>query len=288
MTSGSIALFGSGILPLALGAVVLFGPGASAPAAAPTTVTITASEFALQAPDTLTQGAVTFTLVNEGKEFHHVWMARLENGRTMEDVHAAFKNPGPPPPWIRDIGGPNAPMPEGGVANATVMLQPGIYVIGCWIPSADGVPHIMKGMMRQVTVVASKQPAPAPVPTVTMTLQDYGFILSRPLTPGRHLIEVRNLAAQSHEVELASLAPGKTAHDLLAWTHKPEGPIPGVAIGGVSPIAKGEVAWFEVELTAGRYALICFLPDVKDGKPHFVHGMVQEIELGDGVAANAP
>lgn len=286
MKSGSIALFGFGTLPLALGAVALFAPGTPAPAA-PRTVTIAANEFALRAPDTLTQGATTFNLVNEGKEFHHVWIARLENGRTMRDVSSVLKNPGPLPPWIREVGGPNAPMPEGGIANATGMLQPGAYVLGCWIPGPDGVPHIMKGMVRPLTVVPAAKPARAPVATVTMTLQDYGFTLSRPLTPGRHLIEVRNLAAQSHEIELASLAPGKTAHDLLTWIHKPEGPIPGAAIGGVSPIAKGEVGWFEVDLTPGRYAMICFLPDAKDGQAHFVHGMVREIEVAEGIAARS-
>ena len=45
-------------------------------------------------------------------------------------------------------------MPQGGIANATVMLQPGTYLLGCWIPSDDGVPHLMKGMIRQLTVVA--------------------------------------------------------------------------------------------------------------------------------------
>jgi hypothetical protein len=34
------------------------------------------------------------------------------------------------------------------------------------------------------------------------------------------------------------------------------------------------------DLEPGRYALICFLPDLADGKPHFMHGMMQEIEVG--------
>ncbi|HEX2220495.1 MAG TPA: hypothetical protein VHG35_16945 [Gemmatimonadales bacterium] len=283
MSSGSTALFGFGTLPLALGALVLFGPP---PAPAIKSVTITANEFALQAPDTVEAGPVTFNLLNQGKEFHHVWIVRLEEGRTMQDVHAALKNPGPPPAWLREIGGPNAPMPEGGKANATVMLQPGTYVLGCWIPSADGVPHIMKGMIRELTVVPAKHFVPAPAATVKMTLNDYGFTLSRPLTPGRHVIEVRNLAEQPHEIELASLADGKSVHQLLEWTHKPAGPAPGIAIGGVSPIDRGEVAWFEVDVKPGRYALICFLPDAKDGKPHFAHGMVQEIEVRQDVAGS--
>jgi hypothetical protein len=277
MKSGSIALFGFGTLPLALGALVLLGPPA---APAVTTITITANDFALQAPDTVPAGPVRINLLNQGKEFHHVWIARLEDGRTMADVEAALKQPGHPPTWLRDVGGPNAPMPGGGTANATVVLKEGTYILGCWVPSPDGVPHIMKGMVRKLTVMPAKHFAPAPAATVTMTLHDYGFSLSRPLTPGRHVIEVRNLAGQSHEIELVSLARGKSAHDLLAWIEKEDGVPPGAAIGGVSPIAKGEVAWFEVDLTPGRYAFICFLPDAKDGKPHFAHGMVQELELG--------
>jgi hypothetical protein len=37
--------------------------------------------------------------------------------------------------------------------------------------------------------------------------------------------------------------------------------------------------YFSADFVPGSYALICFLPDVKDGKPHFVHGMVQQIEV---------
>lgn len=283
MKSGSIALFGFGTLPLALGALVLFGPP---PAPAINTITITANEFALEAPDTVSAGPVTINLLNQGKEFHHVWIARLENGRTMADVEKALATPGHPPAWLRDVGGPNAPMPRGGMANATVVLKEGSYVLGCWVPSPDGVPHIMKGMVRELTVLPAKRFAPAPRPTVTMTLHDYGFALSQPLTPGRHVIEVRNLAEQSHEIELVTLETGKSAHDLLTWVHKPEGAAPGAPVGGVSPIARGEVAWFEVDLREGRYALICFLPDAKDGKPHFAHGMVQELELTSERAAS--
>jgi hypothetical protein len=38
--------------------------------------------------------------------------------------------------------------------------------------------------------------------------------------------------------------------------------------------------YFTADLTPGEYLLICFLPDAKDGKPHFVHGMMQQIKVG--------
>ena len=39
-------------------------------------------------------------------------------------------------------------------------------------------------------------------------------------------------------------------------------------------------ATFSADLTAGEYALMCFVPDSKDGKPHFAHGMMKTIKVG--------
>ncbi|MGH2708938.1 MAG: hypothetical protein ACRDJK_11670, partial [Actinomycetota bacterium] len=278
MKSAQLALLGLAALPLAFGAYA-WGRSREAPAKAVPTITIPAQDFALEAPDTLPEGAVRLRLVNQGKKFHHVWLARLDGGRTLDDVLGALKSHGPMPAWLRDMGGPNAPMPGGGEANATVVLTPGSYLLACLIPSADGVPHLMKGMIRQLTVVETDAPAAAPAGDVTMTLDDYRFTLSRPLAAGRQLIEVRNVGGQSHEVELIKLAPGKNAMDVLAWVEKPVGPPAGFAIGGVSPLARGGVSWFDVVLEPGRYGLLCFLPDAKDGKPHFEHGMANQTKV---------
>jgi hypothetical protein len=280
MKSTPLALLSLAILPLALGAYVHSHVREAAP-----TVTITARDYALETPDTLPEGAVTLRLVNEGKEFHHVWIARLEGGHTVDDVLAALKTRQPLPQWIKDAGGPNAPRPEGGENSATVMLEAGNYIVACLIPSPDGIPHLMKGMVRSLTVVKTGQPAPAPEGDVIMTLRDYSFFFSPALTAGAHVIEVRNEGTQWHEFELVQLAPGKTPHDVIAFIDHGIGSPPGLPIGGVSPLMPGGVSWFHADLQPGRYALICFLPDRKDGKQHFDHGMMQEIEVGEGLAA---
>ena len=274
MKSISLGLLGAAALPLALGAYVRTLPGAPAIP----TVTVTATDYAIEAPDTLPAGAVELRLVNRGKEFHHLWVARLEHGRTASDLMAALRRPGPLPSWVRDVGGPNAPAP-GGESNATVSLAPGTYTLACLIPSKDGVPHLMKGMIHEVTVVETGRSAHSPVGDVTMTLHDYSFALSQPLVAGTHTIEVRNEAAQNHEIELIQLAPGKTAADVVAWLKDEQGPLPGRPIGGVAPLASREVAWFRADFEPGRYLLICFVPDEKDGKSHFMHGMMQELEV---------
>jgi hypothetical protein len=276
MKSKSVYLLSFAALPIALGIYA----GARTGDVAPRTVTVVARDYAFDAPDTLQAGAVRLRLVNQGKELHHIWLGRLENGKTLDDLFAALKSGGPLPAWVTNMGGPNAPRPAGGEATATVSLTPGNYVMACAIPGPDGVPHIMKGMVRTLTVVKTATPAIAPRADVKLTFSDYSFGLSQPLTAGRHLIEVHNEGTQWHEVELVQLAPGKTAHQVIEFIETGRGEPAGLPITGVSPISVGQVSRFDVDLEPGRYAFVCFLPDAKDGKPHFAHGMVREFEVG--------
>jgi uncharacterized cupredoxin-like copper-binding protein len=41
----------------------------------------------------------------------------------------------------------------------------------------------------------------------------------------------------------------------------------------------GMSGYFTADFAPGNYALICFVPDAKDGKPHFTHGMMQQITV---------
>ena len=90
---------------------------------------------------------------------------------------------------------------------------------------------------------------------------------------------MENGAAQSHEVELIKLAPGKTTQDLMTWMQTMAGPPPASAIGGISGMGPRQVEAFTHTFTPGTYVLICFLPDSGDGKPHFMHGMIQTITV---------
>ena len=255
--------------------------GTAAAAPAPPVVTFTAHDFAFAGPDAVPAGVTTFRMVNAGQTLHHLQMVKLDEGKTIDDFFAAMKAGGPPPAWVREVGGPNAPDP-GAESNATLTLEPGNYLLLCFVDIPGGVPHVMKGMVKalRVTAPASSPAAAEPTADVVMTLDDYAFGLSTPLTAGRRTIRVENAAAQPHEVELVKLAPGKTTQDLMAWMQQGmEGPPPASAVGGVAGLASGLSNTFTVDVTPGEYVLICFVPDAKDGKPHFMHGMVQTVTV---------
>jgi hypothetical protein len=263
--------------------------GASATAtaaAAPTAnvVHVVARDFSFETPAQIPAGLTTLHLMNEGKEIHQAQIIRLTDGKTFDDFTAAMKamKPGAPPPsWIVPVGGPNAAAP-GTSSAATSTLEPGSYALVCFIPSADGVPHAMKGMTRGLVVTASTAaPAPEPTSTTSLTLADYKFTFSTPLKSGENVIRVENAADQPHEVVLFKLAPGKTMKDFQAWLPvSDKNPVPpAMPAGGVVALAKGQHAFFTASLDAGDYVLVCFLGDAKDHKPHFVHGMVQAIKI---------
>jgi hypothetical protein len=160
-----------------------------------------------------------------------------------------------------------------------VDLKPGMYVMLCAIPSPDGKTHLMKGMVRPLTVVASDAQITAPVADVTITLSDYKFAPSIPLTAGHHVIKVENAGTQWHEMVFVRLAPGKRVADFARWAEKPQGPPPGAPLNGASPMMAGASNYIPVDLTPGEYGLICFLPDTKDQKPHLAHGMMTQFTV---------
>jgi uncharacterized cupredoxin-like copper-binding protein len=250
---------------------------AQTPPAAPTLLTVTAREFAFAAPATVPAGLTTVRLVNEGREMHHAQLVRLDEGHTVEEL-VQVKEGQPIPGWVRFVGGPNAHAP-GAYSESTMVLEAGSYALVCLIPSADGVPHIAKGMVKPLTVVPARNDAEMGAADVTMTLTDYAFQATPELTAGRHTIRVTNTAAQPHEFVLMRLAPGKNAQDVLAWMQGMQGQPPAMPVGGTTLLSAGETNQLTMDLEPGEYALFCFVPDAKDGAPHVAHGMVRQITV---------
>jgi uncharacterized cupredoxin-like copper-binding protein len=248
--------------------------------AAPKTVIVTATDYRFEMPDTLPAGPTKIQLVNHGRELHQLFLVRLTSGKTAADLAAAMKKPGPMPAWAVEEGGPNGVDPAKSSLATIVDLEPGRYAALCIIPGPDGVPHVMKGMIRDIIVGPIVHGgSPERTPSSTISLFDYGFQPSKPLTGGHHLVLVRNDGKQTHELEIAKLLPGKTPRDLAAWADKMSGPPPAQFVGGVSPIAPGKSNEVALDLAPGHYVFLCFVPDAKDGKPHVTHRLVRDFEI---------
>jgi hypothetical protein len=72
---------------------------ADAAAFEPNRVSVTATEYDLQAPDSIPEGWTTFHLANRGAEIHYGHILRLEPGRTVEELAHFYREA------IREQGG---------------------------------------------------------------------------------------------------------------------------------------------------------------------------------------
>jgi hypothetical protein len=240
---------------------------------------VVAKDYQFEMPDSLPAGPTLFHFTNDGSQLHHLTLVKLEQGKTLADFTAL--PPGPPPAWVVFMGGPNAPMPKGGQDEDVVDLSPGNYAVICVIPDSDGKPHMMKGMVKALTVTPSTEARTMPAGDLTLTLTNYAFAILPPLTAGQHAIRIINNGTQPHEAELFRLQAGKTGEDIANWVSTGmQGPPPGAPVAGISPMAPGKENTLLLNLSAGDYALLCFVPDAKDGKAHAAHGMIYNFKIG--------
>jgi hypothetical protein len=266
-----------------IGAVVsscalLLSQGAIAASSGPNVVNVTAKEYSYDMPKSIPAGPTLFHFTDAGNQLHHLTLIKLGAGKTVKDFVSL--PPGPMPSWATFVGGPNVPVPHGGTSDDAIDLAPGNYAAVCLVPGPDGKPHMMDGMAQGLKVVPSSHKGHMPKSDVTLTLNDYMFTFSRPLTAGKHIVKVVNHAKQPHEATLFKMAPGKKGEDMANWvTTGMKGPPPGAPATGISPESPGEKNFLYLNLTAGNYALLCFVPDAKDGKPHVMHGMIYNFKI---------
>ena len=254
-------------------------PASVAPsAAAAATLDVEAKDFSYGLPASTPAGVTHITLKNTGKEEHQAQIGRLATGKTMADLTAALQNPDPAAAlgMLTLLGGPNL-VAHGASGSTDVDLEPGTHVLLCFISGADNIPHLAKGMVAPLEVTPPAATGTLPAGDAAVNLQDFAFVGLDSLSAGKHTITVTNKGPQPHEAGIVKLADGVTAADLVAAfnaTTPPSGPPPWTDVGGIGGLSVGETSTVDVDLPAGNYAFICFIPDAATGKPHAALGMV--------------
>jgi len=183
------------------------------------------------------------------------------------------------PSWAISAGGVGTISP-GGAATTILNLEPGLYAMICDIEDAHGTPHMMKGMIRSLTVSPRRNGASMPPPDLTIDLTEFAFLGPDTPQPGLRGIRVRNAGSQAHMALVWRLAPGKSVRDAIHWMNTPSDRSDPVAlVGGVPDLAPGQEAQLSIHLEVGHYLLICLVEDPQDHKAHYEKGMVKEFTV---------
>jgi hypothetical protein len=106
--------------------------------------------------DGLKAGANRFLLSNTGEEIHHTLIVPIEEGANFGDVREFLTTEGqpsgPPPVDFSKLTGTSA-LDGGREQIAELELAAGRYAFLCFVTDrAGGPPHVVKGMLREVTI----------------------------------------------------------------------------------------------------------------------------------------
>ena len=226
------------------------GGGGTTPPAAPeeeaTAVEVGATEYSFDVPAEVAGGVVEMRFTNSGGLPHEFAFARIDEGKTEEDVQAVIESGGEPPPWAEDIAGVPGLSP-GEAITVTRTLEPGSYAFLCFFPDPEGTPHAALGMY-EVFTVAGDTGLTAPEPDATISATDDGLQVPA-LSAGEQTVQFLNDGTKPHELALVALEPGKRVSDVDGWIEGGyEGEPPVTFLGGMQTIPGGESVLLTIDL----------------------------------------
>ncbi len=270
-------------------------------------VDVIAKDYYFQSPDSISSGWTTFRLKNEGTCVHFFFLTLLPNSIPFErygkDVGSAFAvawdslqaGMDKPkagallgsllPKWYasaKAMGGAGLISP-GKTAQTTIKLEPGTYVMECYMKTAEGKFHSELGMVRQLTVTHNiskmKEPTNA---NVDLTLSNYKIESKGKLSSGKNIIAVHFKEHPKYglgnDVHLVKLNDKTNIEKLTKWMdwmniNGLRTPAPAEFLGGTQEMPVGYTSYFTVDLKPGKYAWI--------SEPSASKGMIKEFSINE-------
>ncbi len=247
---------------------------------------IDGTEYAFQiTPDPasgLVEGWTLIRFRNLGAEPHQVMFARIKDGVDMSELAAAGAGDSSGAGAIEfvDMIGGVSYIGQGRETTALVNLTEGTVMAMCYVPDGAGVAHALMGMSTALPVSApTDDPPQVQVPdgdevVGTIELAADGYQLPTAMRSGWY--HVVNTDSALHELSLLRLADPidepSTAQlvDDLAANRTPD--VELEAMGGMGAISSGFDGYLYLDLSAGDYLALDFMPDPGNPRPHMLDG----------------
>jgi uncharacterized cupredoxin-like copper-binding protein len=249
-------------------------------------VSIVATEYAFDGPETLSTGWTRFTLDNQGELAHDFILFKVEEGKTIDDVMAAMQ--AGPPEWAHIYGAARG-VAAGESSWLATNLTPGSYIYMSFGEVRGGPPDVVRGMHGALTVTGTAVPVGVDAPieaNASIQLIDYQFVIEGDLTAGEQVLRVSNTGVEIHEVVFYKLKEGKTRQDFQAELEE-QMATPGPPAESTTADMKGGIflspdvmSLVPQEFEAGEYILICHVPSQTISMMrHFELGMISQVTI---------
>jgi len=273
-------------------------PEATPEADASEVVRVVTKSMEFYAPDTIPSGWNTFVYENQSTEPHFILLDKYPEGKTIEDgakevgpafdegmamimegnMEEAMEAFGKLPEWFSEVvflGGTGL-ISAKETAITTLHLQPGYYVMECYVRMPDGTFHNAMGMAKELIVTEKDSGMSPPEADIDINIWTRGGIgwNGQPkagkntfrVTYGDQIVHENFVG---HDVNLARMEEGADLQALEAWINwatptglmsstQPEG---FTFLGGTNDAPEGSVLYFEANLEPGQYVLISEVPN---------------------------
>ncbi|MEX0997540.1 MAG: hypothetical protein WDZ45_10865 [Flavobacteriaceae bacterium] len=250
-----------------------------------------------QMPGQIPSGWNTFRYINKSEETHFFVFEKMPENKTIEDskaeVFPVFQeamdliNQGEPdkgfktfeklPAWFYDVkftGGTGLIAPKS-TAETTLYLEPGYYIIECYVKMPNGMFHSVMGMAKEIVVTDNSSDHEPPKATMEIALSSEEGIQfdKQNIEAGLQTIAVHfkdqkvygnYVGHDLHIAKVEQVADMETLSNWMNWA-TPEGfktPVPeGVKfLGGSQEMPEGSTAYFHVLLEPGNYIFVAEVP----------------------------
>ncbi len=260
-------------------------------------IEIVTQEMDIQMVDTISSGWNTFRFHNNSNDTHLLLFDKYPEGKTIHDAEkfvvpvfqkgmdfitegnskegfAEFNNL---PKWFFNViysGGIGLVSP-GKIAETTLKLEPGNYIVECYVKMDNGMFHTSMGMATSLFVSNEVSEQKELVPTVSVLISgEEGIVFNDTIKKGKQIFSVYFKDQKSHEnflghdINLVKIEKGADLKALVKWINwaEPKGlisPAPAglIFLGGVNDMQAGSTGYFTVLLEEGNYVLISEVPN---------------------------
>ncbi|HVM01662.1 MAG TPA: hypothetical protein VM263_03250 [Acidimicrobiales bacterium] len=167
-----------------------------------------------------------------------------------------------------ELGAPGHVLQPGQRQSLTVDLDPGSYVMLCFLPTeGEGTPHFLKGMVGGFEVAEETADVDPPQADATITLGDEAEPSGVPgdLDAGEHTFEVTSSGTAGKDFVIAQLDEGEDLSSFDEYFEGEEGfdreggppegyaqRAPGTVLASTFEIAPGQTVWVTADIPEGE------------------------------------
>ena len=242
-------------------------------------------QFELTVPESVEAGLVRLDFRNGTEEDAEAQLLRLDDGHTVEEALAAIASEdGKIPDWLHAEGGVGMTKP-GESGTVELVLEEGTYhVIDTGEPEGDDVKsHAESGATAMLEVSEGDDGAELPEVDASIEMADFEFVTDG-LEAGTNRFLLSNTGEELHHTLVVPINGDAAFAAVKEYMTSEEGddgppPVDFEQLQGTTVLDAGREQIDELELTAGRYALVCFLTNRAGGPPHAALGMVSELTI---------